>query len=181
LQAEFSAMEQLPFLGGVNYWVGPGNEWSGGHTHIFGGQRGSWTLRPAANDLAAFYVLERAGISPSPAPSPTASPEPSPTSPATRASASGQATHQSPRARPTSGGNAGAHLSGAVIAPKGGGGSGSGSGAAPDGAGAGRGKSGATPVMAGLVTGFVVVLLAASVGLRLATRRKRSWRFVHRV
>jgi len=55
LKAEFAALSALPYLGGVNYWVGAGTDNSGGYTHLFSGSTGAWTLRPAAADLAAFY------------------------------------------------------------------------------------------------------------------------------
>jgi len=74
LQAEFSAIEGLNYVAGTNYWVGPGSDQSGGYTHIFAGQRESWTLRPAASNLAAFFQYEEsenAGPTPTPTPTPT--------------------------------------------------------------------------------------------------------------
>ena len=64
LQAEFSAIEGLSYVAGLNYWVGPGTDQSGGYTHIFAGQRGAWTLRPAASNLAAFFQYEEGGDPP---------------------------------------------------------------------------------------------------------------------
>ncbi|HET8911963.1 MAG TPA: hypothetical protein VFN23_10895 [Ktedonobacteraceae bacterium] len=55
LQAELSALASLPYLAGVNYWVGAGSDTSGGYTHIFSKTHGVWLLRPAAHALAAFY------------------------------------------------------------------------------------------------------------------------------
>ena len=58
LKAEFNGLAALPYLAGVNYWVGAGTDNSGGYTHIFSGATGSWMPRPAAADLAAFYGAE---------------------------------------------------------------------------------------------------------------------------
>jgi hypothetical protein len=59
LNAEFSALRQVSFLKGVNYYVGAGypapDNYNG--TRIFAGTRGAWTLRPAAADLARFFAL----------------------------------------------------------------------------------------------------------------------------
>jgi hypothetical protein len=56
LSAEFNALSTLPYLAGVNYWVGAGTDTSGGYTHLFSGSAGAWTPRPAAAALAAFYA-----------------------------------------------------------------------------------------------------------------------------
>lgn len=58
LRSELNALAALPYLAGINYWVGAGTASSGGYTHIFAGSHGAWTLRPAAVDLAAFYQTE---------------------------------------------------------------------------------------------------------------------------
>lgn len=55
LKAELAALAPLPYLVGVNYWVGAGTDTSGGYTHIFIKTHGGWLLRPAAHVLAAFY------------------------------------------------------------------------------------------------------------------------------
>ena len=55
LKAELAALAPLPYLIGVNYWVGAGSDTSGGYTHIFIKTHGVWLLRPAAHALAAFY------------------------------------------------------------------------------------------------------------------------------
>jgi hypothetical protein len=55
LKAEFAALSNLPYLAGINYWVGAGTWYSGGYTHLFNGSTGNWTLRPAAADVAAFF------------------------------------------------------------------------------------------------------------------------------
>jgi hypothetical protein len=55
LSAELDALSSVPYLLGVNYWVGAGTNSSGGYTHIFAGTRGNWFLRPAASVLSAFY------------------------------------------------------------------------------------------------------------------------------
>lgn len=55
LKAELNALSSVPYLVGINYWVGAGTNNSGGYTHIFTGNTGNWSLRPAAYDLAAFY------------------------------------------------------------------------------------------------------------------------------
>src|SRR6185437_4855060 len=56
LKAEFAGLSGLPYLSGVNYWVGAGTQYSGGYTHVFSGSTGHWTARPAAADLAAFFT-----------------------------------------------------------------------------------------------------------------------------
>lgn len=61
LDAELEALSTVPYLVGVNYWVGAGTDSSGGYTHIFAGTPGAWTLRPAANVLAAFYSAKTHG------------------------------------------------------------------------------------------------------------------------
>lgn len=55
LQAEFDALAQLPYVVGLNYWVGAGDSHSGGYTHIFTQTQAGWELRPAAYALAAFF------------------------------------------------------------------------------------------------------------------------------
>jgi len=55
LKAEFNAIEPLSYVIGVNYWVGPGADTSGGYTHIFAQSGQGWFLRPAANELSLFY------------------------------------------------------------------------------------------------------------------------------
>lgn len=54
LEAEFAALAPLPYLAGINYWVGAGTDTSGGYTHIFVKSNGVWMLRPAAHELCAF-------------------------------------------------------------------------------------------------------------------------------
>ncbi len=55
LKAELAALAPLPYLVGVNYWIGAGTDTSGGYTHIFIKTHGIWLLRPAAHTLASFY------------------------------------------------------------------------------------------------------------------------------
>ena len=55
LKEELSALVSVPYLAGINYWVGAGTNASGGYTHIFKGNTGFWSLRPAAYVLADFY------------------------------------------------------------------------------------------------------------------------------
>jgi hypothetical protein len=55
LQAELDAIEKLPYVAGLNYWVGAGTNNSGGYTHIFTKTPEGWALRPAAHNLAAFF------------------------------------------------------------------------------------------------------------------------------
>jgi len=57
LRAEFTALRQLPYLAGINYWVGAGDAQYDG-TRLITGSRDAWTLRPAARDLAALYAVE---------------------------------------------------------------------------------------------------------------------------
>jgi len=55
MNAEVGVFPTVPFLVGMNYWVGPGNSSDGGFTNIFIQNSGQWQIRPAANDLSAFY------------------------------------------------------------------------------------------------------------------------------
>lgn len=55
LKAEFAGLANLPYLSGVNYWVGAGTQNSGGYTHLFKGDIGTWTMRPAGAVVATFY------------------------------------------------------------------------------------------------------------------------------
>jgi hypothetical protein len=55
LQEELHALSSIPYLAGINYWVGAGTAASGGYTHIFTGDTGHWSFRPAAYALASFY------------------------------------------------------------------------------------------------------------------------------
>ncbi len=55
LRAEFAAIATLPYIDGMNYWVGPGSTTSGGYTYIIVKISGTWTLRPAAYALTDFY------------------------------------------------------------------------------------------------------------------------------
>ena len=55
LQAEFSAIAGLPYVQGMNYWVGPGSTTAGGYTYIIVNIGGAWVLRPAAYALTNFY------------------------------------------------------------------------------------------------------------------------------
>jgi hypothetical protein len=82
LKAEFAAMATRSYVVGVNYWVGAGTYQSGGYTHIFNGDVGTWSARPAAAELSAFYgdygsLLPVSG--PTPALTATFSPLPSST------------------------------------------------------------------------------------------------------
>jgi len=61
LKAELTALAPLPYLIGVNYWVGAGTDTSGGYTHILIKTHGVWLLRPAAHALAAFYECRLRG------------------------------------------------------------------------------------------------------------------------
>jgi hypothetical protein len=61
LAAELAAIATVPAVVGVNYWVAQGTSTSGGYTHLFAGNRGAWTLRPAASTLANFYAQQRLG------------------------------------------------------------------------------------------------------------------------
>ncbi|HYU72515.1 MAG TPA: hypothetical protein VEL31_07525 [Ktedonobacteraceae bacterium] len=55
LKEELNALSSISYLAGINYWVGAGTDTSGGYTHIFTGNTGHWSLRPAAHVLASFY------------------------------------------------------------------------------------------------------------------------------
>ncbi len=75
LKEELNALSSVPYLVGINYWVGAGTATSGGYTHIFTGDTGNWSLRPAALVLASFFYSKLRMIDPSPTPAlPTASP-----------------------------------------------------------------------------------------------------------
>ena len=60
LKQEFAALATLPYLTGLNYWVGAGyqapDRYNG--TVVFKGTTGAWTARPAAYDLASFFASE---------------------------------------------------------------------------------------------------------------------------
>jgi hypothetical protein len=58
LKAELDALSSVPYLVGINYWVGAGTDQSGGYTHLFENSTGHWTLRPAAYVLASFYAMK---------------------------------------------------------------------------------------------------------------------------
>lgn len=57
LQAEFSQFQSLPYLVGINYWVGAGSTTAGGYTYILTQKNGVWVARPAAYSLAKFYSI----------------------------------------------------------------------------------------------------------------------------
>jgi len=57
LTAEFAALRSIPYLAGVNYWVGLGNPALDG-TRLFDGLPGAWSPRPAARILVAFFQDE---------------------------------------------------------------------------------------------------------------------------
>lgn len=71
LQAMFAMFQTLPYLQGVNYWVG-----FGGGTAIFNGNPGSLSFRPAAYDLSNFFASKNR-----PVPTPINTPSPTPTAP----------------------------------------------------------------------------------------------------
>jgi hypothetical protein len=56
IQAEVEAFPTVPYLLGMNYWVGPGWEGDGGYTQIFTHASGSWKFRPAAPKVSSFYA-----------------------------------------------------------------------------------------------------------------------------
>ncbi len=58
LKAEFAAIRSLPYVTGVNYWVGPGSDTAGGYTYIFARTVSGWLARPAAQELAVFFALK---------------------------------------------------------------------------------------------------------------------------
>ena len=62
LKAEFAAIAPLSYVVGLNYWVGPGTDTSGGYTHIFVKSNGTWSLRPAAFELSQFYKTKLQGM-----------------------------------------------------------------------------------------------------------------------
>ena len=52
-----NAFPTIPYLAGTNYWVGPGSASYGTYANIFTQNlSGAWSLRPAANDVSAFYA-----------------------------------------------------------------------------------------------------------------------------
>lgn len=81
LKAEFAALAAVPYLTGLNYWVGAGyqapDRYNG--TVLFTGTTGAWTLRPAAYDLASFFAAElHSGAGPSAVSTPSSSPSAAP-------------------------------------------------------------------------------------------------------
>lgn len=114
LHAEFGALAGLPFLAGVNYWVGAGTNNSGGYTHLYSGGTGAWGLRPAAAELDAFYAAYGVGIPPPPA---TATPSPTLTAaPSGTATASPTSTGTAALPSPTGTGTATATATGTATA-----------------------------------------------------------------
>lgn len=61
LKAELDGIAPLQYIAGMNYWVGPGTEQSGGYTHIFAKSGTTWSLRPAALELSMFYKNKLSG------------------------------------------------------------------------------------------------------------------------
>jgi hypothetical protein len=55
LKAEFDALARLPYLRGVNYWVGAGSSQID-FSRLFDRVHGAWTLRPAAGVVKSFYA-----------------------------------------------------------------------------------------------------------------------------
>ncbi len=55
LRAEIAALEQIPYLKGLNYWVDAGGPGYGGYTNLYRLVRGKWTARQAASVLATAY------------------------------------------------------------------------------------------------------------------------------
>lgn len=56
LKEEFAALSTLPYVVGVNYWVGPGLDVNHDYSRIFTGSRGFWSLRPAAFIVKQFFA-----------------------------------------------------------------------------------------------------------------------------
>jgi hypothetical protein len=59
LSVTLDALSSNPCLVGLNYWVGAGTDSSGGYTHIFTGMAGTWSPRPAAFTLSAFFAKKQ--------------------------------------------------------------------------------------------------------------------------
>jgi hypothetical protein len=55
LAAELTTMQGLPYLGGVNYWVGPGSTTAGGYTYVMQKTNGVWLPRPACLALSNYF------------------------------------------------------------------------------------------------------------------------------
>jgi len=69
LSAEFTMMEGLSYLGGVNYWVGPGSDTAGGHTFVMTkDSSGNWVARPAFLTLSNFFGKVLVPANPPPPP-----------------------------------------------------------------------------------------------------------------
>ena len=65
IMAELSAMDKLPYLKGINYWVGAGVS---DPSRLFAGTRGNWQLRPAGIVLSNFYATKTQDQQPDPTP-----------------------------------------------------------------------------------------------------------------
>ena len=109
LAAEFQALATLPYLEGLNYWVGAGTDNSGGYTHLFAGGTGTWTLRPAAAVVGSFFASGAAVPSPAlpssstptaPA-TPTSTTSPTPTTTVTASETASATLTQTPPASPS--------------------------------------------------------------------------------
>lgn len=59
LKAELQAISTLPYVIGMNYWVGAGSQTIDG-TRLFNGTHGNWTLRPSAYTVSAYYASKTA-------------------------------------------------------------------------------------------------------------------------
>jgi len=55
LAAEFAALERLPYIVGLNYWVDAGGPQYGGYTNLYTLSKGTWKPRAAAAVLAGAY------------------------------------------------------------------------------------------------------------------------------
>jgi hypothetical protein len=55
MAAELAALERLPYMLGLNYWVDAGGPGYGGYTNLYGWSKGAWQPRAAAAVLGHAY------------------------------------------------------------------------------------------------------------------------------
>jgi hypothetical protein len=56
VKATLDELRLHSYVYGLNYWVGAGGPGYGGYTNILTGSLGAWSPRPAALELAKFYL-----------------------------------------------------------------------------------------------------------------------------
>jgi hypothetical protein len=55
LAAEFNMYQTQSYIGGFNYWVGPGSTTAGGYTYVMKNSGGNWVARPGCSVLSNYF------------------------------------------------------------------------------------------------------------------------------